>query len=388
VKSYVLGKIKENALKTLMLSVAVLVLAVIVTWYNFNDIYRYYYNVFKGPFTVSGDDLKDYRHSKEFKYFLSVKGDNVADSGFYLRVTEKRGGIKVGDHIGSKYYILKVGERFMFVEGDPGKIKKEYTGELTSLPDRLMEEISKTKNPGIFRPFMLSESNAFKRTGYIYLFSAFWGIVIAFYIIKFSVDIIKQPQTHSDYESLSCYGAPAEIDKKITDDMNDSDKKQFSNIILTKNWIVQNKLISITVLSIEDVMWVYKIVKKQGLFLKEYALAIVFTGGRSMMLKGSLNKIDSCVKYIAGKMPWVIMGYNSNVANAWKNQNKEFVSTVEERKRKIRAGESLEKAAPQNEAQGKSKICNACGAFNNNINSFCTQCKAPFAPGVSGIVVK
>ena len=85
---------------------------------------RYARNFVGGPYNLAPNELAQITDAETTpRYFVSVVGEKILDTGIQEVTTTTRNGVKEGSQVSAGYYALVVGDRFLMtqVAGKPPK---------------------------------------------------------------------------------------------------------------------------------------------------------------------------------------------------------------------------------------------------------------------------
>ncbi|RMG90320.1 MAG: hypothetical protein D6712_00065, partial [Chloroflexi bacterium] len=141
---------------------------------------NYYKNYFGGPFEANSQDILaiDTLDGLD-EYYLTVTGDDAADTGYQLFEVSDSG----ARTLKANYHALLVGDKFLLVKApvDVEEPQLTYTGSLVSIPDDVQRDVIADierdfpRLKGQFLPYMLTTDD-FKISGTIGLIVG--GIVL------------------------------------------------------------------------------------------------------------------------------------------------------------------------------------------------------------------
>ena len=102
---------------------------------------RYARNFVAGPYKLAPNELAQITDAETTpRYFVSVVGEKILDTGIQEVTTTTRNGVKEGSQVSAGYYALVVGDRFLIVKS-AGKPPEKTAGELTPFPSDLSSQL-------------------------------------------------------------------------------------------------------------------------------------------------------------------------------------------------------------------------------------------------------
>ncbi len=107
---------------------------------------------------------------------------------------------------------------------------------------------------------------------------------------------------------------------------------------LTQNYAVQRTLFSSDVLSMENLLWVYKKATKRSINLipvgTSHAASLNFSDGAAE-ISGKQKCVDEFLEFATARAPWAVKGYSDELAVLYNKSRDEFAAQVSKQKREI-----------------------------------------------------
>ncbi|MFL5803300.1 MAG: DUF6709 family protein [Roseiflexaceae bacterium] len=302
---------------------------------------RYLYNFFSGPFSIDKRTLLATEDAGTLRqYWVTVEGDDVADTGFQMVRRSQRSG---SESVTASYMALLLDDKVLVVKAQDDKSVTKYTGYIETMPSDIRTRIvadaeqDMPEMRGAFLPYILN-TDGFRGTGYIALglgiplfLLCVWGLMRA---IKRSND----PSVHPIMRALSRFG-PADYVAGQIDAELQADHPKVGKLHLTPSWLVQAASARLDATRLDDVVWAYKQVtqhRTNGIPTgKTYAAQIWDRYGVCITVAGKEAFVNQALEAAAQRAPWLLTGYSAELEKTWKQNRAAVIDAVEQRRRQI-----------------------------------------------------
>ena len=258
--------------------------------------------------------------STRTEYYVTVKADDVAETGFQRVTTYKDG----HEEVEAKFPVILVGERILLIETKQTELVSTYTGALKPINTEVKAEVLDnltTQVPelaDLFLPYMLVEKN-FRLNGIIGLAAglvAFIGLVVGCIV---AIRRIGKPSTQAEIKYLERYGSAEETISQIDEEM-DSPHTTIGDSDLTSNWLILTQPGSVQTTRFEDIVWIYKEITQNRTYgiptHKSYSLHIFDRFGVQSTFKSSEANVDEVLAAISdaahGQLSVILRSVSSN----------------------------------------------------------------------------
>jgi hypothetical protein len=302
---------------------------------------RYARNFVEGPYKLAPNELAQITDAETtHRYFVSVVGEKVLDTGIQEVTTTTRNGVKEGSQVSAGYYALVVGDRFLIVKS-AGKPPEQTAGELTPFPSDLSSQLFSGVDGRELQmhsyPFYL-DTEGFRYPGY-------WAIGIAWVLFglfwKFgrpawirSQDINKHPLV----KRVEQWGDPVGISVNVQREIDSSVRHKSNGILITDNYVVRRRFFSFNILRFDDLLWTYKKVTKRSVnFIptgKSFDAIMIFYGG-SETFSGNEARVGEVLTLASNRAPWAVVGYSTEIKDLFSKRTDEFCQFVETRRQEL-----------------------------------------------------
>jgi len=302
---------------------------------------RYISNFVKGPFEVGPPELDAITDvSTTPRYFVSVTGSKVIDTGIQQITTRKHAGVETSRSVSAAYYALVVGDRFLIVKRAAG-MPTTVQGELAAMPAELDRHLFSTPQMqsirGRFYPYYLDDSS-FRVPGYIGIAVA---LILAVLLVKFALPAWRYSRdvsSHPIVKRVAAWGDPIAIAVEARREAEAPPRYKGGGWRVTEKYLIRRAPFAFDLLRLSDLLWVYKKVTKHSVnFIptgKTYAGMLVCYGGVAEVT-GKDKNVEALLTYAAERAPWAIVGYSDDLSKLFKKQTQDFCAAVEKRKREL-----------------------------------------------------
>jgi hypothetical protein len=299
--------------------------------------YRYLVNFFLGPQPLNAGQVNAITNlDAQVRYYVTVTGDDVADTGFQEVSRSKTG----TETVKASFFALLVDQQIVLVKGQGEATSKVYTGALVEIPADVRSEVitgieaDEPSLKGRFLPFMLDTSD-FRTNGYIGLGLGLLLVLVACGLLLRLVGRILNPLKHPIMRALKRFGDPEDIAAQIDREM-DSDHTKLGQMHLTSNWLLQRNGAILNVTRLNDVMWLYQMVtqhRTNGVPTgKTYAAHIWDRYGVCIIIPGKEDAVKKVLETVFQRVPWVAAGHTDEIAKAWKADRVRFAAMIDQRR--------------------------------------------------------
>jgi hypothetical protein len=285
-----------------------------------------------GPFDVQPEFvLESSENQLSSRRYINISGD-VIDAGVVEYIK-----LNVIEHPYKKYLLIKVKDKYLFIETYYEFTGNKFVGKLTPLDSDLKEIIDTAEGYDTqILPVKLDATEDYKN---------YWVLLI-FILIPFAIGMFNicrytrrktHPLEHPVYKQLRKFGDLSSIAENINNEML-GDKKVFKNIIITDNWCIYGGLYSLTICKLEDTVWVYhKTIKNKK--EEHHSVKLLFSNGkyiRELFKESEYHLVESVIERACERAPWAIKGFTKEYEKMYSKKRDEFYSMVEVRKSKVK----------------------------------------------------
>lgn len=149
-----------------------------------------------------------------------------------------------------------------------------------------------------------------------------------------TIDNSRNLEKHPLIKSLAAFGPVDQIVAKVEAEIKDPDL-QTSTFILTKSWILGGMNIAF----MPEIVWAHLKTLTQNFVVKNHSVIIYKRNGQFFETQGKENECHAVLEAISKKVPWAIVGYNTDLKKLWNSDKNSFIQQVDKRKKD--AGTSL-----------------------------------------------
>jgi len=148
------------------------------------------------------------------------------------------------------------------------------------------------------------------------------------------IKCLFEPKYHKIYKLLS--GGYYSIEA-IDDEMSSNEGERFGNTIILPSWVIGKTYFGITVVKVNDILWVYKKTTKNYMNCipmgKSFDLVMGLSNRGFMTVTMRQKYVDKAINYIKDRYPWIITGYSEEMNATWERRFYEFSSYVNSNRR-------------------------------------------------------
>lgn len=268
--------------------------------------------------------------------YVSVTGDKVISSN----VTEKvrTTGIAESETTTAEFMVLRIGSRLLIVKARPGHKATSYQGELVSLPGEVKDRILKGLDADLQAAFLPAMLDAFydDREALIALPIVAIPFLFAFWNILKARRWSSNPSYHPFARALARYGPIESIVPQVDAEVASSHTVLGNSVTATKSWFLRRASFGFKAIRTSDVLWAYMKRTKQrvhGVSVGTlFSLLIWDSYGQSMEITGSEQNVADLLTRFSHAMPWVFIGYDSQVEASFHHDRNAFAATVAARR--------------------------------------------------------
>jgi len=320
---------------------------------------RFLYNIARGPFEVSTEDLTSIDHVKSLReYFVTIAEPRLVATGFCRgsEGCEGRNGRHLPAKATSTFWLLDLGERFLLVEAPGEKPPRPLTGTLDPIPadvkSEVVAELVKTSptleqslvpfhlNAVGIRPYAnlgFSEPIPFRIAG---LALAITGVTVLLLAIAGLARGLRSESDESGvvWKRLRAFGNPLDVADSIDKDLKQTDVLHFGRYQLGKRWLANCSTFEIRFTRLSDIVWVYRRTEELDyrgtpIGMKRANVRMCTRDGRTIFVQASGPVGHSLLKFLTRRAPHAETQYNDELAQRWREDRESFIADVDQRKR-------------------------------------------------------
>jgi len=305
--------------------------------------YRYYYNSFWGPFTISRSELFSIKDAKSLKeYYLVIDGDSVLDFGLThveQKIEKSSKKIKSESTIGY-YEVLLIDDRLLILYTKSQTDLLVYKGSVEALPSDVRNKFINKFGSDIkytVLPFML-DTTKFHNTGYFGIFILIAGYIFVFYNLIKLLRRYLNYKVHPSFNILKYYGNPNNSKSSIDKEFQNKENCLFLNKCkFSRSWLIIPKFYKTYFINLGYIVWIYKRQTKYIInfipYISEYSAIIITRFGKVFEINTFTENIDKILEVIYKRMPWIFIGYSKDNLNLYRKNFSQFVFLVDERRK-------------------------------------------------------
>jgi hypothetical protein len=322
---------------------------------------RYLYNFFFGPFRVLPESLLEVNDPDEpFHYFIALDVDRKLP--VIGKDVQAPAGTKnpAGGTVIAEYAILPVRRegktRFLVIRKSPRPLGNQVRGYLTAMPAGVMRKVIEplaAQDPqlkGLTHAAFLIDTTGFRGPGY-------WGVALGLPVLLLGlwnvgrgVGRALRPERHPLIAGLMRYGPPREVVEAIQQEVGQEGPPARPHTpLVTRSWLLRPTWFGFQVVHLSEVVWVYKkVTRHQTYFIPtgtSHAAVIHRRDGKVLQVSGTDGMTEQLLKRIFENVPWILAGFNSQLAALWNTNRPELLKVVEQRRQQYLQQQGEEGAA-------------------------------------------
>ena len=303
---------------------------------------RWMYNVWGGPFPMDEKALAAINPAAfQMREYVRVSGAELQSSGVTEETTETENGRTVRTWTSGEFMVLRVGEHLLLVKAPGHTNATTYSGALQPIPADVNDRVlgaQDAETKAAFLPVMLNAADAYDESFWL----AVAGVALLVLITGWLLFLWKQRSgdfaKHPLAKNIARFGAVEQLVPQIDGEMM-SAMDCGSMIFLTKSWLVAHG--SNNVMRKEDILWAYKKQVKRSVngvpTGTTYASIIKDAGGKTIEVASSEKQVHALLNVFLQTMPWMIVGYDAKLEQAYAKDRAGFVNTVQQRRKQYDA---------------------------------------------------
>lgn len=168
------------------------------------------------------------------------------------------------------------------------------------------------------------------------IFGAMIALIVTLWNLIRTIIFWFTPEKHKVYTSLFRYGNVKTVADSINNDTALGNELRFGKVAIFNSWIVSRDLLNLTVIKIDNILWIYKKVTKQYLNYipsgKEYSIAVCSNDRLVEEIKIKNRHAEDILDAIKHNYPWIVTGYTEELKALWNLRFNEFKVYVNSRK--------------------------------------------------------
>jgi hypothetical protein len=313
---------------------------------------RYLVNFFFGPFPTERSKLVSLKDgTTPFEYYIQVDyGDQKPQSAGQQVSQQINKNTKqvVSESVSAEFAVVTLSDKILLIKASPGaELKSPISGYLTDIPPSMRSDMSSAMqkhhlqmDDGVV-PLML-DTTGFRGPGW-------WGLAIGLPLYCIAVwNIVRAMRNggrlhkHPIAASLRPYGELAEVAAHIDQEVSEPAYNiRIGKLQVTPTWLLQSSTFGLRVVHIIDLIWMYKKVTKHSYngipTGTTHAVMINTRFGSALEVAASEGATEQLVEAVYRRAPWVITGFNDELAAIYAKDREGMIGAVDERREKIMA---------------------------------------------------
>ncbi|CAN5125158.1 hypothetical protein BH11CYA1_BH11CYA1_16470 [soil metagenome] len=297
-----------------------------------------------GPVTMTAADvIKIQDPSKLFRYYISTKGSRVSGTIWqegYQRIDRKDNSIK-STSVDSEIQLLQLEDKFVLIKRRLASKDTNIAGAVVSVPrDLYLLSDQLKQDPKIQERLLplLIDSTRFNWGGYFVLIIFSSMLVCGIILIRKAQTRLSDKLQNPSIKLLQRLGDPRALLPAIEDELSRTDSVyRYSNLWLTKNWLINSQIAGIEIRNITELVWVYPQTTSHSInFIptgKTHVLIVCDNRGKYTQIHLPSADFTAIIETIHSHAPWAFYGFSEEHKRMWNSKMRSaMISQVEDRR--------------------------------------------------------
>ena len=303
----------------------------------------YLANYFSGPYDIPHTQLAAAKSIDDFqRYWVKVTPEKMLDTHIDHITVNKRRGIETSRGVTGHYWAGVVANKLLIIKTAAQRDSAEATfiGKLVALPEDLKGKVTGNASTPEARnailPVML-ELERFESQAEIELAGALAVLAAALIGGLIALRRYASPANHPALVALvKGSGTTLKIaSSSIEDDIKAGQFVALKSYKLTPHHLVKTGGLTFKVMPLSDLLWAYQLTTTKKLWgviptSKSYSNVLNFKDA-AIDIKSGKDKSEDVLRYLAYVAPWTYIGYQPELAAAYKSKRKELAAHVADR---------------------------------------------------------
>jgi hypothetical protein len=290
------------------------------------------YNFFKGPQEINISQVPKMGDPDSIaRYWVRAR----IDKGRFEKRYYEIGGNKRST---SYYFVLDLPEGGLVIESgtsQPGDFIEGTLSHLTSeARDKAIPGLNRISLQPAILPVMISNTGV-RYGSWVFMVTCIPLALLAVWNISKAISRMGDPAKHPVCNVLRRFGPPEEIAVGIDAEYK-AGAQATGNVQLTQSWLMRKRGFGLDLLYLGDVVWAYKKETKHrtnGVPTgTTYSSMIYDKNGKLLDLGLKKDQTEQLLQNIRKAVPWVVLGYDKQLANMWSKNRAAMLQSVEARK--------------------------------------------------------
>ena len=209
------------------------------------------------------------------------------------------------------------------------------------------------------------DATGFRTPGWIGLAICLPLYVLGIWNVTKALRRMARPERHPIGRALARFGKPTEIAAAIDAEIKEDGRVPVGRATLTRSWFLRPSTFGMDVIHASELVWIYKKVTKHstnGIPTGTTFTTVIHTRyGGAVEVAGNERLTECLLQELHQRAPWVLAGFDQQLAGFWKSDPGGVVAAVDDRRRQVLGEEVLEakpvsadRSGPGNSSPGPS----------------------------------
>ena len=313
---------------------------------------RYLFNFILGPFPTDRKTLVSIADPNQtFDYYVTIDGKVIPPAiGREVEQRINKHTKKVeSETVKAEYAVASISNRLLVIKfpGRADASQQQFTGTLVPMPGDMWAKLTQgpeNKKHGmdeVFLPYML-DATGFRTPGWIGLGIGLPLYVLCIWNVTRAIRRMAKVERHPISQGLSRFGTPSEVAAGIDAEVKELIRLPSGKVTLTRSWLLNSSTFGLEVFHVNELVWIYKKVTKHSVNFvptgSTYAAMIHTRYGGSLEVPAA-HLTDGLLQQLVERAPWVLCGFDEQLAGYWKSDPGGVVAAVDDRRRQVLGGE-------------------------------------------------
>lgn len=292
------------------------------------------YNAMFGPFAIDPAAIVRMTNVDQRRdYFVTFESPNPPiDTGMRESTNRQKQ---------RKYVLIEVEDRFFLailpIEHPGHTFAGVFQTTRSPIDLDLIRQIKDAdrKMGALLLPFHFEQHHNLRQNGYFAFITAFLVSIPSIWTLVLMLYRMLAPRRHPLMRKLAAMGDVNGARASINSEIAGPNVLKIGRLIVTPSWLLSVDFADVNVVRLEDVVWAHKLtVRGQGASVQ----AVIYSRGKTKFeVVGTESQVNQMLHIVADRLPWVSIDYTQALDSAWSSNPDEFVSRVDEARRRYRA---------------------------------------------------
>ncbi|MGV3605579.1 MAG: hypothetical protein ACO1RA_04160 [Planctomycetaceae bacterium] len=291
----------------------------------------YFYFFFRGPKEITGDQLVELAQNPgngNLLEYVRFPDQEMLPTGIQEESTTDDKVYSV-----NPYYLVAIGEKLLLVKTEkPVPPRFSLLGPVSAISvksDVEARDLILQTRPDLRQrllPITLNGAAAFNVAGYIGVAFLLPFFVLCSYNIVRGLHGPSGLALHPVTRSLSRLGDVLQVASQIDAEVQKGTMYKLGKTTVTEQWLLIPTTFGLTVVSLPNIVWGYHLVVGQT-----HAIVLQLHTKSHVAVNMADKEIDALLREIHSRVPWIKLGYNSELYRNWQKNRDTIIAEVDQK---------------------------------------------------------